>query len=220
MSLAQPQSQDVETDDRPVRGRPRSAEKTAAVLEAAAELFLEQGYIGTSMDQVARNAGVSKQTVYSHFSSKDQLFSAAVRHKLEDYFPEKAVGKLSTHTVETDLLAVGEAYGELMFNPESIAMFRLLTSAADHSSHLAQLFWDSGPQELLERLIDFLSAWEEKGALAFDDPEWAAMEFVSLIKGGLQFKLAIGLIEPLSAEEIRAHVKRCVTSFLRLYGTS
>lgn len=201
------------------RGRPRSAAKTAAVLDAASDLFLTLGYEGTSMDEVARCAGVSKQTVYSHFSSKETLFGAAVRSRIEKYAPEVALKSVETDSLHTSLCAVGYLYARLLMSPESISLFRLLASSADHPTSLAKPFWESGPAELIEELMQFLAAWRDRGALAFDDGEEAAADFVALIDGGLQFKLAIGLIDALTKDQIKQHVERCVSSFLKLYGT-
>lgn len=202
---------------RPLRGRPRSAEKTAAVLDAASELFLTQGYEGTSMDEVARCAGVSKQTVYSHFSSKEQLFSAAVRARLEQASPEQALDKLEVHTLEADLLAVARAYAHLTLSEEAMAMYRLLVAEAGRSDALAHLFWQSGPEDLLQRLSAFLETWRARGELDFTNAERAAFDLTSLIKGALHFKRSIGLVPPLDTADIDHHAEACVETFLRMY---
>src|SRR5918996_5370234 len=59
-------------------GAPRSVRKRGAILEAGTTLFLRNGYLGTSMDEIAALAAVSKQTVYKHFADKGSLFSAIV----------------------------------------------------------------------------------------------------------------------------------------------
>ena len=69
------------------RGRPKDPAKRAAILEAAKTLFLAGGFSGTSMDAVAKEAGVSKLTVYSHFSDKETLFSAAIEAKCQNMLP-------------------------------------------------------------------------------------------------------------------------------------
>ena len=62
--------------------RSKSEEKRQQILSAASDLFLTRSFEGASMDQVAVAAGVSKQTVYSHFGSKEELFSAIIEYKL------------------------------------------------------------------------------------------------------------------------------------------
>ena len=61
----------TDTSTPAARGRPKDPAKRAAILDAAEKLFLSQGFTGTSMDAVAKEAGVSKLTVYSHFSDKE-----------------------------------------------------------------------------------------------------------------------------------------------------
>ena len=69
-------------------GRPKDLGKRAAILEAAKQLFSDQGFNGASMDQIAAEAGVSKLTVYSHFGDKEALFTAAVRAKCDEMLPD------------------------------------------------------------------------------------------------------------------------------------
>ena len=69
-------------------GRPKDPAKRKAILEAAETLFLRNGYDGSSMDAIAAEAGVSKLTVYSHFTDKETLFAFAVKSKCEQQIPE------------------------------------------------------------------------------------------------------------------------------------
>ena len=69
-------------------GRPKDQAKRLAILEAAKTLFMRNGYEGSSMDAIAAEAGVSKLTVYNHFTDKETLFSAAVKSKCEEQLPE------------------------------------------------------------------------------------------------------------------------------------
>ncbi|MBX9764445.1 MAG: TetR/AcrR family transcriptional regulator, partial [Pseudomonadaceae bacterium] len=68
-------------------GRPKDLVKRKAILEAAKSLFLSRGYDGSSMDVIAAEAGVSKLTVYSHFTDKETLFAEAVKSKCEEQLP-------------------------------------------------------------------------------------------------------------------------------------
>nr|WP_281500762.1 TetR/AcrR family transcriptional regulator [Kordiimonas marina] len=205
-------------DTRPTRGRPRDAEKNSAILEAAGELFLVNGYDGTSMDEVAKRAGVSKQTVYSHFSSKEQLFSEAIHQKIEAYFPDSALSRVTTHTLEADLRAVSEAYMRLALSPEAIAVNRTLMTAAAKNTNLPKIFWEAGPQDLMVKLSAFLKGWVERGALKIEDIDEASDLLMSLLKGRHQFPLSIGLIDHVSDAEIDAHVDQTIRHFLKLYS--
>lgn len=202
-----------------LRGRPRSQLKNQSILQAASDLFMEKGFDGTSMDEVAKRAGVSKQTVYSHFSSKEQLFSASISRVIHDYFPESACEDDVIHTVEGDLRQICEQFTRLLVSEDAISMFRLLATAAstEGGNTLARLFWEAGPEEMIDRLSRFLAGWAEKGELQITDPAEAAITLISLIKGQYHFKLAIGLDMTISEEIIQNHAQRCADLFLKIY---
>ena len=199
------------------RGRPRDASKNTAIIEAASVLFLELGFDGTSMDGVAKRAGVSKQTVYSHFSSKEQLFGAAVHAAIVAYYPDRALASVENHTLEADLRAVCYRLATLLMSDRAIAMFRLLVTAAAKGPELGELFWKSGPAEIQIQLAAFLQTWVEKGALNIDDVEKAGQQLVALFKEPAHFKISIGIQPMLSAQEIDTCVDEAVASFLKLY---
>lgn len=201
------------------RGRPRDASKNISILEAASDLFLEQGFEGTSMDKVARRAGVSKQTVYSHFESKEQLFGEAIHAEIATHYPDKALESVENHTVEADLTVICHQLATLLMSERAFAMYRLLVTAAARGPELGQIFWQSGPADIQLQLSRFLQTWVDKGALAIEDTEKAGQQLVALFKEPAHFRISIGVQEPLSPKEIDACVNDAVSSFLKLYAT-
>ena len=200
------------------RGRPKSDAKKQAMLDAATTLFLEKGFDGTSMDEVARIAHVSKQTVYTHFSSKEGLFSAAIKARLKDVYPNQSVTRAKAPTVEAALLALANDIVRLVLSPDAIALVRLMAAVAGKSNSLVELFWASGPSEIEEQLTDLIRGWRDEGSLQTDDSELAAADFLALLRGDLQFRWAIGLIDGVTEDQIRAHTNHCVALFMRMYG--
>ncbi|MBO6964636.1 MAG: TetR/AcrR family transcriptional regulator [Kordiimonadaceae bacterium] len=203
---------------RPTRGRPRDDSKSKAILEAASELFLELGFDGTSMDGVARRAGVSKQTVYSHYSSKEQLFGEAVRGAIATYYPDKALASVDSHTLEGDLKAVCHMLASLLMDDRAIAMFRLLVAAGAKGSAMGEIFWKSGPADIQVQLANFLTTWVDRGELDIQDTEKAGQQLVALVKEPAHFRIAIGIQQPLDEAGIEECVNDAVASFLRMYG--
>ncbi|WND01563.1 TetR/AcrR family transcriptional regulator [Temperatibacter marinus] len=201
------------------RGRPRSALKNQSILDAASDLFMENGFDGTSMDEVAKRAGVSKQTVYSHFSNKEKLFSASITSVINQYFPDSVFEVSDGHEVESDLNHLCEIFLHLFVSEDAICMFRLLAAAAslDGENKLATLFWEAGPEVMLQKLAGFMSHWGSKGQLSIKDPVVAAKTLISLIKGHYHFQLAIGLISDVTEDEIKEHAKLCTELFLKIY---
>jgi len=212
-------SSPVEMLDQPVRGRPRCNEKNHAILNSAATLFLENGFDGTSMDAVAKDAGVSKQTVYSHFASKETLFGEAVRAKIHNFSPDAALETMSEHTLEGDLRALTQNYVNLMLNHESIALMRLLAGAANKGNKLAEIFYEVSSSEILDRISDFFQTWAGKGELKIDDPKIATGQFLSLLKGEYHFRWMMGQIDGVSDTELAQHVDRVTDVFLKIYRT-
>jgi len=207
------------SEQRTGRGRPRDETKNIAIIEAASFLFMDSGFDGVSMDAVARQAGVSKQTVYSHFSSKEQLFSASIRTVLEKYYPEIALEQLESHSLEGDLRAVCESYARLLLSEDAFAMNRVLVAASSlgGKSSLAGLFWESGPSEMDSKLCAFLQAWVDKGELVIDDLDTASSQLLSLLRGRPYFMRSIGLIPEITEELFQHTVDTTVNTFLKLY---
>ncbi|ASK36146.1 TetR family transcriptional regulator [Alcanivorax sp. N3-2A] len=202
----------------PARGRPKDPAKRAAILEAAKELFLRDGYVGTSMDAVAAAAGVSKLTVYSHFSDKPTLFSAAVESKCEEMLPSFAVG--DDYDLATVLQHIGQNFVDVINSAEAVGLRRLMAVHAGQGTDtdMARLFFEAGPQRTLNEMEQLLARSMKKGELRVDDPALAAEYFFGLLQGCHHMKVLIGYAEPLSPAEAEHHVRGVVTLFLRAYA--
>ena len=109
-------------------GRPKDLGKRAAILAAARQMFTTQGYEGTSMDQIAAEAGVSKLTVYSHFQDKDTLFVEAVKAKCEDLLPSDLFVARFEGPVRDHLLRIARAFFRLITSEEAISIHRIMSS--------------------------------------------------------------------------------------------
>ena len=157
--------------------RPSSARKREAVLDAAAHVFLRDGFSDASMDEVSRRSGVSKQTVYSHFGSKDALFAAVVTRAtaaaadavavLEPDPPGRA--ELAAHL---ELWARSQL--DVVLDPPLLALRRLVIAEAVRFPALARAFWDGGPGRSMATMAERLGRLAERGLLVLDDPATAA----------------------------------------------
>jgi TetR/AcrR family transcriptional repressor of mexJK operon len=198
-------------------GRPKDLVKRQAILDAAKNLFISNGYDGSSMDAIAAEAGVSKLTVYSHFTDKETLFCAAVKSKCEEQLPELFFELAANAPIENVLLTIGRSFNALINSRESVELHRLMVTQATQNPKLSQLFYEAGPQRLLNEMARLLSRAELTGKLRIDDPHCAADQFFSLVKGGANFCLLIGCGEPLQDAAAEQHVQNAVTMFLRAY---
>ncbi|UVE16725.1 TetR/AcrR family transcriptional regulator [Pseudomonas sp. LS44] len=198
-------------------GRPKDPAKRKAILEAAKTLFLRNGFDGSSMDAIAAEAGVSKLTVYSHFTDKETLFSAAVKAKCEEQLPELMFELIDGVPMETVLMNIGRGFHALISSGESIELHRLLVTLGSQDPTLAKMFFDAGPQRVLHEMEHLLAKVHASGQLQISKPLNAAEHFFCLIRGGVNFRLLAGCGEQLSPSEAEEHVQEVVELFIRAY---
>lgn len=198
-------------------GRPKDLAKRQAVLDAAKNLFVSKGYSGTSMDAVAAAAGVSKLTVYSHFNDKETLFSAAVIARCEEQLPEFFFEMPVGAPVETVLTNVGRGFHALINSPDAIELHRLMTALGAQDPKMAEIFFEAGPERIMQEMERLLIQIDSGGSLSIDKPRIAAEHFLCLLKGTCNFRLLIGcddLPDPAADEQ---HVQEVVSLFMRAY---
>jgi TetR/AcrR family transcriptional repressor of mexJK operon len=183
------------------------------VLRAATAAFLVDGY-RSSVDRIARRAGVAKQTVYSHFPSKDELFKEVARD----------LAKRVLVTLESDsedvreaLLRFGIAYRARVLCPDGIAMFRTLVSEIPRFRTLARAIFAGGPGETARGLAEFLEKSMGDGKLRKDDPTFAAELLLGMLVGHERIKRLYGIARFAASDTRRA--TRIVDCFLRMYST-
>ncbi|WP_101926351.1 MULTISPECIES: TetR/AcrR family transcriptional regulator [Luteimonas] len=222
MSTPARATDDSASDPRPAAGpgRPKDLAKRAAILEAAERMFLQQGYEGVSMDQIAAEAGVSKLTVYSHFGDKDTLFTAAAAAYCEQQMPASVFEPAPDTPVRQRLLEVADAFFTMISAPEAVAGHRLLCTPQMVEKRLAQRFWEGGPLRVQAEFAALLQRRIEHGDLDIDDPAVAAAQFFVLVKGDLHQRMVFDCDADADrcAELRRAHLEASVDMFLRAYG--
>jgi TetR/AcrR family transcriptional repressor of mexJK operon len=199
-------------------GRPKDEGKRCAILEAAGQCFLEHGFTGTSMDTVAREAGVSKLTVYSHFQNKDALFKEVITDKCNQFAPPASFLALINEEPRKALTQIANGFVRLMVSPEVLAMYRVVIGESAKNPKVAGLLHEAGPQRVLEAFVELLRAYVKKGLLDVAEPERAADHFFHMLKGEMQMRLLINIAPPPASAEVQRHVDDCVEVFLRAYG--
>ncbi len=196
-------------------GRPKSEAKAIAIREAASQLFMTDGIERTSMDAIAQAAGVSKQTVYSHFKSKDDLFRECIRAKIRDYGLQTS-GFPATATIDDKLRHVGSRFLTLLSDPEVICMFRLMIAEATAFPRVSEAFHETGPLATIEFMTEIFAAHLDDEHLGL--ARRIAGEFAALLKG--EYMLLLGARDGIAADEIRDHVELTISQFRTLYPMS
>ncbi|WP_321366853.1 TetR/AcrR family transcriptional regulator [uncultured Celeribacter sp.] len=197
----------------------KKGRKFDQVIEGARTVFMRDGYEGASVDDIAREAGVSKATLYSYFPDKRVLFleiAAQETHKQADAFEERID---DSHPPEVVLPTAGRKILDFVLSDIGIAVFRIAVAESDRFPEIGQKFYDSGPGLLKERLSQYLASWCAQGVLAIDDPELAAEQFAELCKVHLlPAHLFQGRLTVDEAERDRI-IESAVALFLARYGT-
>lgn len=209
------------TVDVPVATLTAQQRKRTQVMEAATRLFMAQGYGATSMDAIAREAGVSKATLYAYFDGKDALFAAIVGDACErnaDRRPCRPAGE------EADLAAtladVGETYLSFLFRDEVVAIQRVVMAEGPRFPELGRAFYDSGPRRMVQWLAGWFEALQRQGRLRGGDVSVAAEQFLALQRGMVFMRRMLGVPPAPDASEIRAIVAAATDTFLRAWGVA
>ncbi len=196
--------------------------KRQAVLDAAATLFMAQGYGAVSMDAIAREAGVSKATLYAHFTSKDVLFATiigeACRSKIAatDVLVAADIG--STMDMGEALQAFCVRMTRFLLEPTTQAIYRVVVAESGRFPELGAAFYESGPAHFLRFFSGWLGAQMQAGRLRDADPDVAADQFTALIRSGIYMRASVGLPVNQDDATVQQHAAHVVDTFLRAFG--
>ncbi|HWD59740.1 MAG TPA: TetR/AcrR family transcriptional regulator [Stellaceae bacterium] len=197
-------------------GRPsrqQSAQLGDRILDVAEKLFLGHGFGATSIEAVAKHAGISKRTFYHRFPGKEPLFEAVVRRLIERWLPPFDTTLLAPPDLADALLRTAEQMLRIALTPEALALHRLVIHEAQRFPGLARIMYDIGASSGIERIATHLEPRIKSGELRQIEPRYAAEQFILSVVTGPQ-RRALGLGPPLSQAEISAHAGNVVALFL------
>ena len=214
------------TSGPPAESRPlderQSARKRRAILDAARSAFLRKGYLGTSMDEVAAGASVSKQTVYKQFSDKEHLFAEVVASTVDEVSDpvHDAVRQVAASgDVEADLRDLARRQLAMVMQPRLLQLRRLVIAEADRFPELGRTFYERGPERTIAALATVFEGLAAQGSLDVDDARLAAAQFNWLVMSiPLNRAMLLGASEADPPGELDRFADAGVRTFLRAYG--
>jgi TetR/AcrR family transcriptional regulator, mexJK operon transcriptional repressor len=199
----------------------RSTRKRRAVVEAATTLFLRRGYLGTSMDQVAAFAAVSKPTVYKFFGDKEQLFTEIVLGTLDragDPFRAEVASLARTENLPADLRRLARRYLATVTQPVVLQLRRMVIGSSPQLPDLARAYYERAPEQTIRALAQCFGQLADRGLLQLDDPGVAASHFAFLVLGRALDKSLFCGDNPFSEAELAAQADAGASAFLAAYG--
>lgn len=203
---------------REIRRTERGEQRRQALMEAARQVFLEQGYEGASIEEVMRRVGGSKASLYSYFGSKEGLFFDILTAQSEQFMKDLRIPDSADDDLEKTLHAVGKRFLNMILDPDRSKLFRIMLGEAQRFPELAQRFFERGPQRSKRAMAEYLRLQHKAGRLDCPDSEHATAQFFELVKG--QPHLRMMLNQPTFPPGMNAerHVAAAVKLFL--YGCS
>jgi TetR/AcrR family transcriptional repressor of mexJK operon len=202
----------------PRRGRPRDPERLRRILEAARIHFHAHGFERANLDTIAHDAGVSKMTVYSHFSSKEGLFEAVISSQTEGVVTSRrGTAALDPQRPDAALAVVGAQFLALIRNEDTIGQFRTMYSASATQPDACAAFYRQGADRLMNELADYLHAAHTAGSLRVPRQRQAADLFLAMFLGDGHIRSLLRLTAP-SALHDTALLDEAVRVFIAAFG--
>lgn len=205
------------------RGRPAAGQdpvKRSQIIEGARRVFIEKGFEAASMNDITREAGVSKGTIYVYFANKEELFEALIEEERGTIFKNMYDVLDRADDLREMLVKFGKVLALKITSAKVIQAQRTVIGAADRMPELGARFYERGPRRGHDKIVAFLNTAIERGVLRIDDVDLAAYQFTDLCLAGLfrQCIFAYRIKAP-SQDEIDHIVRSGVSMFLKAYGT-
>lgn len=200
------------------RGRPKDAEKADAILQAAGEAFTQNGLNHTTMQDIAKNARVSKYTVYNHFGSKEDLFETVIRNKCATHMSDELLQKAFTQSPIEGLYSLGFGFVEIIYSEEALAIHRTIMAESRHDNTIAKLFYQSGPEQAFNKLSAYLDYLEKNNICRFKNIERACEIFFSLFTGVTHMKTVLKTEDKPTVGYLKKMTQENVDIFMKIFG--
>lgn len=205
-----------------VEGETRSARKEREIVEAATVAFVSRGYDGTSMEEIATKAGVSKQTIYKHFTDKETLFGEVIRASAAQ--ATNAFDAIAALLTEAEFLAgglqqVARLFMTTLMDEERLRLRRLIIANADRMPQLGRDWYEKGFERMLASMAACFQQLTNRNLLRTPDPYLAASHFFGMLLWiPMNEAMFTGNKTPRSRAELERHADATVETFLVAYG--
>jgi AcrR family transcriptional regulator len=199
---------------------PAAAEEDSAkrrqILDGARKVFMDLGFDGASMNEIARAAGVSKGTLYVYFADKNRLFEAIVQQ--EALAHGQVVFNFDPgRDVETTLREFGKAYIELVCRPGGGSAIRTVMAIAERMPDVGRRYYENVLEKTINHLADYLKSHVRPNDLAIENCQLAASQFHQMCQASLFLPWVFQAAPAPSAERTAEVVESATRMFLAMY---
>jgi TetR/AcrR family transcriptional repressor of mexJK operon len=192
--------------------------KSEFLLEIASKTFLEEGFAGTSVGEIARRAHASKETFYSRYVSKEQLFEAVMRRLVGRFTDKLGAMMVPEEPPEKVLTAFAGKILERTMSDDGIALQKIVQMESRRFPTIARLFFELGPQRTLSALGRYFESQVAQNRLRPLDGEVAAGHFMGILTSDLMMRRSLGVLgKKPTSEENNKRIQTAVDVFLRAY---
>ncbi|RKG37125.1 TetR/AcrR family transcriptional regulator [Acinetobacter rongchengensis] len=198
-------------------GRPKDLEKRKHILEAAKKLFLKLGYHGSSMNQIAKEAGVTKLTVYNHFQDKETLFCCAIEATCEKTINASLIRLNANSDFQAHFYQVCELALYIINLPEAIKLEHLLLELAAEQNPLAMQFYNVSHQRMCNVWQDFFEQATQLKFIQANEIEKQINLILSLLLGIRHHEVLLGIQQPPTPEEKHQIISESIELFMMKY---
>ncbi len=196
----------------------KQGRKWDQVLDGARKVFMRDGFEGGSVDDIVREAGVSKATLYSYFPDKRLLFLEVAKVECRAQ-SDAAIAQIeATGDIRQALTQAAGRMVRFFMSDVGMQVYRIVVGESRRFPEIGQDFYNSGPAMVRQMLAQFLTKAVEDGRLEIDDIDLAADQFPELCKAGLHIQMVLGLRTSVTDEEIDRVIEGAVDMFLCRYG--
>jgi len=202
----------------PTRRETRRQDRRNAIVEVAAQSFLEHGYAGTTMSAIAATLGGSKGTLWSYFPSKPELFEAVIDGTTTAFRATLSEILNPSGPLRPTLARFCGGLLTKVTSAPAIALHRLVAAEAGRFPEMGRIFYERAPRMTHKMLAEFLSGAMDRGQLRRDDPLVAARLLMTLSMAGSHQQLVFGLIDSATPERIAADIDQALDVFMRAYS--
>ena len=202
---------------RPTSTKPAATAKH--IVEAARDMFLAEGYEAASMDAIARQADVSKATLYAHFASKDSLFTAVMQDQWQGYVAElEQIASDRKGSLAEQLTRAGINFLTYLLSDAKIRMFRVIFSEGGRIPEICQNFIQTSRAHSYTQIATILHNGAAPERFTMQECEDAARLFIAMLRGDLLWNRLLDFQKSPKETEIAAHVASAVQLMVKHFS--